>query len=148
MVVQGKATIDEYDLEEEGLATLASAQIPALGPKWCLIPVHSNKCCGVWGLYLIFASLCSTSSNIEGLSVDHASEFVSLTDLAVKSPFSSSLKNVFTIYKKKKTWNCKSFNNNFNCTEAYYSLILFLQILTTLIMLHVYYIDDKLTSWN
>lgn len=102
MVVQGKATIDEYDLEEEGLATLASAQIPALGPKWCLIPVHSNKCCGVWGLYLIFASLCSTSSNIEGLSVDHASEFVSLTDLAVKSPFSSSLKNVFTIYKKKQ----------------------------------------------
>lgn len=58
-----------------------------------------KKWCGVWGLYLIFASLCSISSNIEGLSVDHASEFVSLTDLAVKSI------TTISIFSKERLYN-------------------------------------------
>lgn len=93
---------------------------------------------------MIFASLCSTSSNIEGLSVDHASEFVSLTDLAVKSPFSSSLKNVFTIYKKKKLEIVNPSTITLIALKPIFLLFFFLQILTTPIML--YYIDDKLTS--
>lgn len=86
-----------------------------------------KKWCGVWGLYLIFASLCSISSNIEGLSVDHASEFVSLTDLAVKSITTISIFSKERLYnlQKKTTWNWKSFNINFNCTVDYFSLILF-----------------------
>lgn len=74
---------------------------------------------------MIFASLCSTSSNIERLSVDHASEFVSLTDLAVKSItiISSSLKNVFTIYKKKQLENPSTLT--LNALKPIFLLILF-----------------------
>lgn len=79
----------------------------------------------------------------EGTSGDHASVFDSLSELAVKSitfififlnGLKEGLKN-----SQKKPWKWKSFNINFKCTKAYFSLLLTLPYIdnTDNVIIHI-----------